>query len=320
MPTRTADLSRPLVSIVIPCHIGTPAQAELLEETLRTVSAQTCQDYEVILVDDGSRVPVAPVAGGHARSRILRQDNAGPAVARNTGIAESRGRYLVFLDADDHLLPGALAAGIAALERHPQAGFAVGPREEMTFEGDPVPWEVAPPPPQTDIYLPLLRFDWYIIPPSSVMVRREVVEAVGGFRDPWGADDLDFYLRVAHRYPACCYQAPAVTRYRRYSTSSARDGERMLFSIRTVYERQWPLVEGDPAAEAAFHRGLALLTDIFLDCLVENVEDRLRSGDRTRALRSARLLRAESPERWQSLLDRSAEAGGLAAAVDDERT
>jgi GT2 family glycosyltransferase len=297
----------------MPCHLSTPAQAALLDETLQTVTAQTCRDYEVILVDDGSQVPVGPVAEGHLQTTVLRQDNAGPAVARNTGIARSRGRYLVFLDADDHLLPPALAAGIAALEAHPEAGFAVGPREEMTFEGSPVPWHVPPPPPQTRIHIPLLAFDWYIIPPSSVMVRREAVEAVGGFRDPWGADDLDFYLRVAHRYEACCYQTPAVTRYRRYSTSSSRDGERMLHSIRSVYARQWPLVEGDSAAEAAYHRGLGRLTEIFLDCVVENIEDRLRAGDRARAIRSARLLKAESPARWETLLGRDPGIAALAA-------
>jgi GT2 family glycosyltransferase len=296
----------------MPCRIGTPAQAELLDEALRTVSAQTCQDYEVILVDDGSPVPVTPVAEAHPRTVTVRQDNAGPAVARNTGIARSRGQYLIFLDADDHLLPDALTSGVHALERNPEAGFAIGPREEMTFEGSPVPWHVSPPPQQTDIYLPLLRFDWYIIPPSSAIFRREVVEAAGGFRDPWGADDLDFYLRAAHRFRACCYQTPAVTRYRRYSASSSRDGERMLHSIRAVYARQWPVVKGDPAGEAAYHRGLQLLTDIFLDCLVENVEDRLRSGDSHRALRSARLLMAESPDRWQALRSRQPDIAALA--------
>jgi glycosyltransferase involved in cell wall biosynthesis len=312
VPPSSLERDQPLVSIILPSYLGTPAQAELLHQTLQTVSAQTCPDYEIILVDDGSPVPVAPVAAPYPRTTVLRQDNAGPAVARNTGISRSLGRYLVFLDADDLLLPCALTAGLEALEKHPDAGFAVGPREEMTFEGEPAPWHVSPPPPQADIYLPLLSFDWYIIPPSSVMFRRKVVEAVGGFQDPWGADDLDFYLRVAHRFTACCYQAPAITRYRRYSTSSSRDGERMLHSIRAVYARQWPLVEGNPNAEAAYHHGLRQLTDIFLDCVVENIEDRLRAGNHPGALRSARLLKMESPERWQALLDTSREVTVLA--------
>jgi glycosyltransferase involved in cell wall biosynthesis len=311
--SRVAD--QPLVSIILPCHLSTPAQAELLNQTLQTVSTQNCQDYEVILVDDGSPVAAAPVAAAYPRTALVHQGNAGPAVARNTGISRSRGRYLIFLDADDHLLPCALRTGLDALERHPKAGFAVGPREEMTFEGEPVPWHVPPPPTQSDIYLPLLRFDWYIIPPSSVMFRREVVEAVGGFRDPWGADDLDFYLRVAHRFTACCYQAPAVTRYRRYNTSSSRDGERMLNSIRTVYTRQWVLVKDDPEAVEAYHHGLGRLTGIFLDCVMENIEDRLRTGNGEGALRSARLLRMESPERWQALLDRNPDAVALAVEL-----
>jgi glycosyltransferase involved in cell wall biosynthesis len=313
VPLQPADAPDTLVSIIIPCYLGTPAQAALLDETLRTITAQTYDRYEVILVDDGSPLPVAQVVHACQHARVVRQDNAGPAMARNVGITQSRGRYLVFLDADDHLLPSALEAGLQALQANGEAGFAIGPREEMTFEGDPVPWSVPLPPQQTDIYLPLLRFDWFIIPPSSAMFRREVVEEVGGFRDPWGADDLDFYLRVAHRYRACCYQTPPVTRYRRYSTSSSRDGERMLHSVRTVYERQWPLVAGDPFGEAAHRRGLALLTDIFLDCLVENVEERLRTGDHVRAVRSARLLRAESPQRWQDLVTRCPQAAGLGA-------
>lgn len=305
----------PLVSIVIPCFLATSAQATLLDETLTTADAQTRRDYEVIVVDDGSPVDPAPIADRHARTVMVRQANAGCAAARNAGIARARGRHLVFLDADDHLLPEALAAGIAALDAHPDCGFAVGPREEMTYEGTPVPWIVPAPPAQTDIYEPLLGFEWYIIPPSSAMFRREVVADVGGFRDPWGADDLDFYLRAAHRYAAWCYQEPAVTRYRRYSTSSSRDGERMLHSTRAVYARQWPLVEGHPAAEAAFHRGLTQLTGIFLDCAVENLEERVRSGDRAGALRSARLLADESPDRLNAA---AARLGTTAEALQRE--
>lgn len=287
----------PLVSIIIPAYISSPKQAELLDETLSTVAGQTCRDYEVIVVDDGSPLDVVAITARHSSTVTLRQANAGSAVARNTGIAASRGPHLVFLDADDHLLPRALEAGLRRFAEHPECGFVIGRREEMTYEGEPVPWGIAAMPRETQLYNTLLGFDWYIIPPSSAMFRREAVESVGGFRDPWGADDLDFYLRVARNYPGWCYEEPAVTRYRRYSASSSRDGERMLRSIRIVYERQWPLVQGNPDGEAAYHRGLAQLTDIFNDCLVENVEDRMRAGEWRRALRSARLLARESPRR-----------------------
>jgi glycosyltransferase involved in cell wall biosynthesis len=231
----------------------------------------------------------------------IRQENAGAAVARNTGIAHARGTHLLFLDADDYLLPHAIETGLSALAAQPDCGFSVGPREEMTFEGKAVPWTVNPPPRQTKLYHALLAFEWYIIPPSSALFRRAVLEAIGGFRDPWGADDLDFYLRAAWRFDACCYQSPAVTCYRRYSASSSRDGERMLTSMRAVYERHWPLVQGHPAAEHAWHRGRRQLTEIFLDCLAENVGDRLRLDNPEAAQRSARLLARESPDRWETL-------------------
>lgn len=171
----------------------------------------------------------------------------------------------------------------------------------MTYEGEPVPWSVQPPPEQRDLYLPLLRFDWYIIPPSSAMFRRSVVETVGGFRAPWGADGLDFYLPAALSCTASCFQSPAITRYRRYSASASRDGERMLSSIRAVYARQGQVVEHDPAALTAWECALRHLTDIFVNCLEENVRDRLRLRDREGAFRSARILAHERAERWNAL-------------------
>ncbi|HEV2146816.1 MAG TPA: glycosyltransferase family A protein [Longimicrobiaceae bacterium] len=316
-PGDRTDGPSPLVSIVIPSYVSTPKQAELLDETLHTVAAQTCRDYEIIVVDDGSPLDVGAVTASHAATVTVRQANGGSAVARNTGIRLSRGRYFVFLDADDHLLPPALEAGLRAFDEHPECGFVVGRREEMTYEGGPVPWGVASLPRETWLYNILLGFDWYIIPPSSAMFRREAVEAVGGFRDPWGADDLDFYLRIAREYPGWCYEEPAVTRYRRYAASSSRDGERMLRSIRAVYARQWPLVQGDPDGEAAFHRGLTLLTNIFIDCLAENFVDGVRARNWRRVLRTGSLLAREKGVRAAATAARvvrpSASSGGHSA-------
>jgi glycosyltransferase involved in cell wall biosynthesis len=304
MLTLLQTTSPPLVSIIIPCFARSQHDFDLLIETLGTVSSQTCQDFEAIVVDDGSPYDVSAVANADSKVRVIRRANGGSAMARNTGIQAAAGRYFVFLDADDHLLPDGLEVGLRHLEEHPSCGWTIGPREEMTFEGSPVPWNVAPPPSGTDIYLPLLRFSWYIIPPSAAMFRRDVVEQLGGFRDPWGADDLDFYLRAARISPAWCYGSPAVTRYRRYSASSSRDGERMLRSIRTVYDRQWRNVAGHPEGELAFHAGLSQLTEIFRDCLIENIEDAWRMRRWRCAVRATALLARESPRRLGSVIHR----------------
>jgi hypothetical protein len=282
----------PSIAIIVPTLVRSDQQLAFLAETLATVTNQSAANYELVIVS------------AHPYTRCIRQKNAGPAVARNTGVAASTGEYLIFLDSDDYLLPDALATLRDALTANPECGFVVGPREEMTYDGSPVPWSVASPPREAQIYTSLLAFDWYIIPPSCAMFRRTVVEAVGGFQNPWGPDDLDFYLRVARRYRALCFQSPAVTRYRRYSTSTSRDGARMLSSIRVVYERQRPLIAGSEADERAFDKGLAALTSIFIDCVVENLEERLRAGDLAGARSSALVLQREDEARWQDVLDR----------------
>jgi glycosyltransferase involved in cell wall biosynthesis len=293
--------AHPLISVIVPYYVTTAHQATLLDETLGTVGAQTCENWELVAVDDGSPISMDESVAAYGGT-LVRQSNGGSALARNAGIAHARGDYLVFLDADDHLVPSALDVALGACVAHSACGFVVGPHEEMTFGGEPVPWTVEPPPVQTQLYYALLGFDWYIIPPSAAMFRRKVVETIGGFRDPWGADDLDFYLRAAYKFEAWCYQVPAVTRYRRYSSSSSRDGERMLRSIRAVYERNWALVQGNRIGEEAWHRGLQQLTNIFLECVLENLVERTRSGDHARARRSAQVLLDESPERWETLL------------------
>ena len=300
----------PTATIVVPTF-ARPAMLRRCLDALTRLEATTFS-FEVIVVDDGSPIDVAAVTSRHERIRLLHQVNAGCASARNTGIRSMRGEFVVFLDADDHLLPAALRTGVEELEANPGCGFTVGPREEMTYEGAPVPWAVSSPPAGGDIYTALLGFDWFIIPPSSTMFRRDVVDALGGFRDPWGADDLDFYLRAARRWLARCFQAPPVTRYRSYSTSSSRDGGRMLRSIRAVYAREWPLVAGDPEREAAFGRGLSRLTEIFLDCVVENLSDRLRARQWRGAARSACVLLGESPGRlFRGLRNRGGAPGLL---------
>jgi glycosyltransferase involved in cell wall biosynthesis len=73
-------------------HRDAGEQAALLGETLDSVQTQTFADYEVVVVDDGSPVDVAALANGRDRTIVIRQRNAGPASARNTGIARSSGR------------------------------------------------------------------------------------------------------------------------------------------------------------------------------------------------------------------------------------
>jgi glycosyltransferase involved in cell wall biosynthesis len=107
----------PFFSVIIPVF----NRAQLLERALASVLMQSFQDFEIIVVDDGSADDpasvIAPVAD--SRIRFVRQENRGGAAARNTGIDLANGRYIAFLDSDDRFLPHHLSAMKAMLDRAP---------------------------------------------------------------------------------------------------------------------------------------------------------------------------------------------------------
>ncbi|EQB30031.1 glycosyltransferase family 2 protein [Sphingobium ummariense] len=103
----------PFFSVVIPLY----NRAHLVADTIQSVRSQDWTDYEIIVVDDGSRDDPEPViaAIGDARVRYIRQENAGGGAARNRGIEAAVGRYIAFLDSDDLFLPGKLSTMALAL-------------------------------------------------------------------------------------------------------------------------------------------------------------------------------------------------------------
>lgn len=102
------------VSIIIPLYNKAP----YVRRALDSIAAQTFADFETIVVDDGSTDDGPEIAAAYpdARLRLIRQDNSGPGAARNAGIAQARGEFLAFLDADDEWLPNYLAEGVRLLE------------------------------------------------------------------------------------------------------------------------------------------------------------------------------------------------------------
>ncbi len=109
-------MAQPLITVVVPSYRPLPGHLHALHTSLE---AQTLQDFEVVVVDDGSpEADYSPLSG--SRYRILRQPhNRGPAVCRNVGAAAARTSLLFFTDTDCTLAPGALAVAHAALADHP---------------------------------------------------------------------------------------------------------------------------------------------------------------------------------------------------------
>ncbi len=223
------DADAPVVSVVVPCY----RHADYLPTALASLAGQDVS-VEIVVVDDGSPDDVAGAIGGHPGARLLSRPHAGVSAARNAGVEECRGRYLVFLDSDDRLLPGALAAGVACFDRHPDAGFVHGRYRFIHADGSPA-GQPAAPWPSASGYLELVRSN-YIGMLGTVLFRTEVVREAGGFRtDLVVGEDYELLLRIARSHPVFGHDA-MVAEYRRYPTSASADAVRMLEAVMEVFE------------------------------------------------------------------------------------
>jgi glycosyltransferase involved in cell wall biosynthesis len=125
----------PLVSVIITSY----NQAHFLNDAIESVLTQTYSRFEIVVVDDGSTDNAAEVVARYPGVRYMRQDNQGLSAARNTGLRESNGAYLTFLDADDRYLPSALETGVNCLREHPKCGFVSGHHSLISSNGSLMP-------------------------------------------------------------------------------------------------------------------------------------------------------------------------------------
>lgn len=189
----------PLISVIVPVY---NAEATLLE-TIDSIRHQTCSDFELIVIDDGStdRTLARVQSIRDPRVRLFTCSNQGLAASRNRGIEWSSGDFISFIDADDMWTPDKLELQLDALRRCPGAALAYSwtafvdldgrflfAKEPSRFEGD--------------VYVDLLRNCNFVASGSNILVRRSCAVAVGGFDATLeAAHDWDFCLRIAARWP-----------------------------------------------------------------------------------------------------------------------
>ena len=237
------------VTVVIPCF----RQAHFLPEAIESVLAQDHGAVEIVVVDDGSPDNVGAVAAGYPGVKCLRRANGGLAAARNAGMREADGEFLLFLDADDRLLPEAVGRGLEELRADPEAMMAAGTWQLIGEEGEPLP---ADPPRQPPDAFPALLESCFISTPAAVLYRRELFGRIGRFDPAVSASaDYDLYLRAAARFPVRLHPH-TVAEYRRHGANMTRDPELIMAAETTVLERQAPLVAADPELREALRRGI----------------------------------------------------------------
>ena len=255
----------PLISVIVPCY----NHGRFLREALDSIRAATSRPVEILVVDDGSTDDTGAVAASTPGAICVRQPNAGLAAARNRGLREARGEYIVFLDADDRFAAGGLDAGAAALDAHPQCAFVYGRCVMMAADGTLMPTR-AHPRIERDHYRELLREN-LIWMPAMAMLRRDAVLAAGGF-DPSvnAAADYRLYLRLA-RTAAVHDHAQTVAHYRQHGDNMSRDASRMLRESLTVLAGEWPLVRGNADLEAAYRQGWRMWQEFYGTHLVNEI-------------------------------------------------
>jgi len=221
-----------------------------LAESVESVLAQTFEDWELLLVDDGSIDRSREIACGYAarypdRIRVLSHPgnlHRGASAARNLGTVHAVGEYLAYLDADDVYLPGKLAYQVPVLDAHPEVGIVYAATEywhswtgrpadagkDRTWRKYGVAPDVVVPPPRM-----LVNFlnDGGTVPcMGSVLVRRSVVERVGGWEESFQAvyTDQVFHAKICVNAAALIVDV-CLDRYRQHRDSSchvaARSGE-----------------------------------------------------------------------------------------------
>jgi glycosyltransferase involved in cell wall biosynthesis len=262
-----------VVSVIIPCY----NQAHFLPDAIESALAQTHVPVEVIVVDDGSTDDTSKVAESYANVRLVRQRNQGLAAARNAGLRASRGDHIIFLDADDQLLPDAASSGIQALEQHPECAMAVGQGHHMDTTGRPLEtpatWVD-----NTDHYAVLLN-DCFVWMPAMAIYHRGVFHRVGGFdRSVNASADYDLYLRIARRYGIATHDQ-VVARYRKHGGNMTRRSALMLRSAIVVLRRQWTYAKNDPVYLQSFLSGMHAHREDYGKQLVNGVWNHLRSRE-----------------------------------------
>lgn len=227
-------MSVPRVAVIIPLfNLG-----RYVAETIESALAQTLspEALEILVIDDGSTDDGGEVARRYApRVRVVRQENRGLSAARNAGIRLTVAPFLTFLDADDRILPGKLAAQLALFEARPDVDVVYSGYSFIDEAGAPLPtrgW-----PTQEGDLLPRLLLG-NLVHPHAVVVRRTQVEDAGGFDETLtSVEDWDLWLRISRRGARwACVDAP-LAEYRIRGDAMHQNPARMAANAHRVLER-----------------------------------------------------------------------------------
>ncbi len=283
------------VSVVVPCFNS----LDYLPETVASVLGQDSSDLELVLVDDGGTDDLAGWVArlDDERVRLVRQDNAGPSAARNTGIEEASGDLVAFLDSDDTWEPDFVSRMVACFD-DPAIGLAYCGWDVIDADGRPngratvSEWS-------GDVWERFVTRN--PVACSGAVVRRSVFDDVGGFavnrdRFPIDVEDWEMWVRIAAAYPVAAVPV-VLAHHRRHDSNSSSNPE----SLHAAYDHFLDTVfEGQPPERLALRPSATARAEIVLGW--HSLAD-LRDPDRALAYRRSAARHApevrRSPDWWR---------------------
>ena len=241
-------MKRPYISIVLPLYNG----ANFIKETLKAVDAQTFQDAEIIVVDDGSTDNSSEIVEEVSKNysseilqtlKVFKQKNQGVAAARNLGIQKSSGKWIALLDQDDLWLPDKLEVQHAATLKFPEVSwhysafvrFYADGREKIKNNGSADSLET----------LERMLSGKLFVPPSTVLILKKIFEEVGGFDSEYiPSDEWDFFLKLSEKFKNS-YSEKVLVRFLSHPTSTAKRQKRKIFEAqKIVIQKHEKIVSG----------------------------------------------------------------------------
>jgi glycosyltransferase involved in cell wall biosynthesis len=241
----------PLVSCVIACY----NRPVYVREAIQSALDQTYPNLEIIVVDDGSTDETPQVLASYGeRIKVVRQDNAGTAAARNAGIAASSGKYLAWLDSDDAWLRQKIADQVAVAERHSEIGVVYTLCQAIDENGNPpAPAEPLPRPDEIirDDILRMMVVESEVMTPSC-LVKRSTLDSVGWYDPEYSAEDWELNFRLAQRGPFALIPSP-LTRVRIHNQRKTTDrwphAQGLLKLRHKIEAAREKLLASDPSPE-----------------------------------------------------------------------
>jgi len=233
------------VSVIIPVY----NREDMIVEAVESALAQTLQDHEVIVVDDGSTDDTAKVVRERFgdQVRYLYQENRGRSSARNCGLMNSRGKYVVFLDSDDILLPQALETLSSFLDAHPDVEVVYSDGYLCDEEGrDLCRLSALRPPVDLERPLESLVRENFIIAPHCVMVQWRSLERIGPMyfdETLSAAEDTDLWIRLAVAGCRFGYVDVLTCKYRWYSGNTFLASSTRSLALESMRKAQFKILQ-----------------------------------------------------------------------------